>query len=61
MASLYEATELERNCLDYVHANLDAVTIQPQFEALPPKTLVQCMRQAGAVAASGKKRKRDDA
>uniref|UniRef100_A0A7S3TMI3 BACK domain-containing protein n=2 Tax=Emiliania huxleyi TaxID=2903 RepID=A0A7S3TMI3_EMIHU len=64
LAHVYGATELERNCLAFMKANMANVVKRADFAALAPEALVKFnMHCAGVDPAEeepGRKRKRDD-
>ena len=64
LAHLYEATELERNCLKYMKANMALVVARPEFTTLSPDCLVKFNMHCAGIEPSeeepGRKRKRDD-
>jgi len=64
LAHVYGATELERNCLAFMKANMANVVKRADFAALPPEALVKFNMHCAGIEPSeeepGRKRKRDD-
>lgn len=64
LAHVYGATELERNCLAFMKANMANVVKRAEFAALPPEALVKFNMHCAGIEPSeeepGRKRKRDD-
>ena len=59
-AMLYEASELESNCLSYMGDNLHEVAATATYAALPPKALVMVTKHVAERHGVGKKRSRDE-
>jgi len=64
LAHLYEATALERNCLEYMQANMAEVVKRPEFSQLSPECLVKinlyCAGVEPAAQHVGGKRRRGE-
>ena len=60
MAQLYDASELEKNCLEYMGSHMKEVVARPEFAALDQSTLVKFQRYQAGVLDASTKRKRDE-